>query len=110
MPSSASSLTSSRGLIIDNYLIPPSDIDTSKLHNLLAMALCTGDVSWNWCNNPYFRKLQEVLLPGSRPLTADAMGGTVLNRIHGVVELDTKEFKNDSMLMTLLSDGLANVS
>ena len=38
------------------------------------------------------------------------MGGPILNHIHGVVELDTKEFKNDSMFMTLLSDGLTNVS
>ena len=38
------------------------------------------------------------------------MGGRVLNRIHGVVELNTKEFKKDSMLMTLLSDELTNVS
>ena len=34
----------------------------------------------------------------------------MLNHIHGVVELDTKEFKNDSMFMTLLSDELTNVS
>ena len=74
------------------------------------MALCTGDVSWNWGNNLYFSEFQEVLLPGSRPLTADTMGGPVLNRTHGVVELDTKEFKNDSMFMTLLSDELTNVS
>ena len=32
-----------------------------------------------------------------------------MNHIHGVVELDTKEFKKDSMFMTLLSDGLTNV-
>ena len=38
------------------------------------------------------------------------MGGPVLNHIHGVVKLDTKEFKKDSMLMTLLSDGLIDVS
>ena len=38
------------------------------------------------------------------------MGGRVLNRIHGVVELNTKEFKKDSMLMTLLSDELTDVS
>ena len=37
------------------------------------------------------------------------MGGKVLNHIHGVVELDTKGFKKDSMFMTLLSDGLTNV-
>ena len=37
------------------------------------------------------------------------MGGQVLNHIHGVVELDTKEFKNDSMFMTLFSDELTNV-
>ena len=38
------------------------------------------------------------------------MGGTVLNCIHGVVQLDMIEFKNDSMLMTLLSDELTDVS
>ena len=38
------------------------------------------------------------------------MDGTVLNCIHSVVELDTKEFKNYSMFMTLLSDELTNVS
>ena len=38
------------------------------------------------------------------------MGGQVLNHIHGVVKLDTKELKKDSMFMTLLSDELTNVS
>ena len=38
------------------------------------------------------------------------MDGTVLNRIHSVVKLDTKEFKKYSMFMTLFSDGLTNVS
>ena len=38
------------------------------------------------------------------------MGGQVLNHINGVVKLDTKEFKKDSMFMTLLSDELTNVS
>ena len=38
------------------------------------------------------------------------MGVPVLNHIHSVVELDTKEFKKDSMFMNLLSDGLTDVS
>ena len=84
MPSSVSSSTSSRGLITAHCLRPPSDIGTSKCHDLLAMALCTGDVSWNWCNNPYFGEFQEVLRPGSQTLTANAMDGTVLNSIHGM--------------------------
>ena len=47
MPSSASSTTSPRGLITAHYLRLPSDIGTSKCHDLLAMALYTDDVSWN---------------------------------------------------------------
>ena len=84
MPYSASSSTSPHGLITAHYLIPPSDIVTSKCHDFLVMALCTGDVSWNWRNKPYFREFQEVFRPGSRPLTSDTMGGTVLNCIHGM--------------------------
>ena len=38
------------------------------------------------------------------------MGGPVLNHIHGMVELDTKEFKKYSTFMTLFSDVLTNVS
>ena len=38
------------------------------------------------------------------------MGGPVLNHIPGVAELDTKEFKNNSMFMILLSGGLTDVS
>ena len=110
MPSSASSLTSSHGLITAHYLIHSSDIDTLKCHDFLVMALCNGDVSWNCCNNPYFCEFQEVLRPGSRPLTADAMGGPVLNRIHVVVEFDKTLFKKDSMVVTLLSDGLTDIS
>ena len=38
------------------------------------------------------------------------MDGLVFNRIHSVIELDTKELKKDCMLMSLFSDELTDVS
>ena len=34
----------------------------------------------------------------------------MLNHIHSVVELDTEEFKKDSMIITILCYGFTNVS
>ena len=91
-------------------MLPPiSTSDKIEIDNQLCVAMVTSNLPWHMVENPEFQQYCKMLRPNYQVPTRKTLSTTALDRVLAKVECHNEEFRTQSRMLTLMSDGKTNV-